>query len=105
MISSDHSRRGMHIQGILLECGDESPLSFAAEPLWLLIRHEVNELRPLPFPFLLFCNYNTTFRSLSAFPTTDSELRLIATLAQTGDINNPKTGYSNPAAMGTLAAL
>ncbi len=37
-------------------------------------------------------DHNFTLRNRSALPTTDSELRLIATLAQTGEINSPKTG-------------
>ena len=36
--------------------------------------------------------YRRTRRNRSAFPTTDSELRLIAALAQIGWISNPKKG-------------
>ena len=36
--------------------------------------------------------HSLTLRNRSALPTTDSELRLIATLAQTGEISTPKTG-------------
>ena len=36
--------------------------------------------------------HSLTLRNRSALPTTDSELRLIATLAQTGEISRPKTG-------------
>ena len=36
--------------------------------------------------------YRFTLRSRSAFPTTDSELRLIAALAQMGLIRMPKKG-------------
>lgn len=36
--------------------------------------------------------HSATLRNRSALPTTDNELRLIATLAQTGEISRPKTG-------------
>lgn len=39
------------------------------------------------------------------FATTDSELRLMATLAQIGEIRMPKNGKSSPAATGTLTML
>jgi len=44
-------------------------------------------------------------RSRNALPTTDTELRLIASAAMIGDNSNPKTGYSTPAAIGTPSAL
>jgi len=44
-------------------------------------------------------------RRRRALVTTDNELKLIATLAQTGEIRRPKIGYSKPAATGTLAML
>jgi hypothetical protein len=40
-----------------------------------------------------------------AFPTTDRELRLMAALAQMGVTRMPASGYSTPAATGTLSAL
>jgi hypothetical protein len=46
-----------------------------------------------------------TVRSLSAFPITDTELRLIAAAATIGESSIPKAGYSTPAAMGTPRRL
>ncbi len=43
--------------------------------------------------------------SRSALPTTDTELRLIAAAAMTGESRMPKNGYSTPAAIGTPSAL
>lgn len=44
-------------------------------------------------------------RSRSAFPMTDTELRLMAAAAMMGDSSRPKAGYRTPAAMGTPAVL
>jgi len=44
-------------------------------------------------------------RSRSALPTTDAELRLIASAAIIGDSSQPVNGYSSPAASGTPSAL
>lgn len=49
--------------------------------------------------------HSSVLRNRRALLTTDSELRLMATLAKTGEIKRPKTGYSRPAATGTLAML
>src|SRR5688572_27479841 len=43
--------------------------------------------------------------NLSAFPMTDTELKLIAAAAIMGERSNPNTGYSTPAATGTPAVL
>jgi hypothetical protein len=52
------------------------------------------------------CSLQTsTCRNLSAFPMTDTELKLIAAAAITGESSSPKKGYSTPAAIGTPAAL
>ena len=40
-----------------------------------------------------------------ALPTTDTELKLIATAAIIGDSSRPVNGYSTPAAIGTPIAL
>lgn len=40
----------------------------------------------------IIMNYKLVFRSRREFPTTDNELRLIATLAHTGEISKPKKG-------------
>jgi hypothetical protein len=44
-------------------------------------------------------------RRRSAFPTTDTEDRLIAKAANIGLSSRPNTGYSTPAAIGTPSAL
>jgi hypothetical protein len=44
-------------------------------------------------------------RSLSALPTTDTELRLMAAAATMGLSNRPKAGYSKPAAIGMANTL
>src|SRR3970040_814351 len=44
-------------------------------------------------------------RRRSAFPTTDTELKLIAAAAMMGERRSPKNGYSAPAAIGTPTAL
>ena len=46
-----------------------------------------------------------TRRSRSAFPMTDTELKLIATAAIIGESRIPKKGYSAPAATGTPTEL
>lgn len=46
-----------------------------------------------------------TFLRRSAFPTTDTELRLIAAAAKIGEIRMPKNGKRIPAATGTPEAL
>lgn len=43
--------------------------------------------------------------SRSAFKTTDTELRLIASAANIGESSTPKAGYRTPAATGTPSAL
>lgn len=47
----------------------------------------------------------SAFLNRSAFVTTESELALIAALAQIGEIRIPKIGYKTPAATGTLIVL
>jgi hypothetical protein len=44
-------------------------------------------------------------RSRSAFAITDTELSVIAALAQIGEISVPRLGYNTPAATGTPIAL
>jgi len=48
---------------------------------------------------------SAALRSRSALPTTDAELRLIASAAIIGDSSQPVNGYSSPAARGTPSAL
>ena len=50
-------------------------------------------------------NYSFIIFNLKAFPTTLTEESDIAAAAITGDSKMPKAGYSNPAAIGTPAAL
>ena len=40
------------------------------------------------------------FRNRKAFKSTETELKLIATAANMGESNHPKTGYKTPAAIG-----
>ena len=49
--------------------------------------------------------HNFTRRRRSALPMTDTELSVIAALAQIGLMSSPSTGYSTPAATGTPRAL
>ena len=49
--------------------------------------------------------YNLLLRSRSALPTTDAELRLIASAAIIGESSQPVKGYSTPAATGTPRPL
>lgn len=49
--------------------------------------------------------YNLTRLSRSAFVITDTELKLIAAAAMTGESRIPKNGYSRPAAIGTPSEL
>ena len=46
-----------------------------------------------------------TRRSLSAFPMTDTELKVMAALAIIGLRNHPTNGYNRPAAIGTPNTL
>ena len=48
---------------------------------------------------------SATCRKRSAFAMTDSELSVMATLANIGVINRPVSGYNTPAATGTPMAL
>ena len=50
-------------------------------------------------------DYSSTLLSLTALRITDTELSVIAALAQIGLIRIPKKGYSTPAATGTPMAL
>ena len=49
--------------------------------------------------------HSFTRLSLSAFIITDTELKLIAAAAMTGESSNPKNGYSTPAATGMPITL
>ena len=49
--------------------------------------------------------YSVTFRNLSEFVITDTELKLMAAAARTGLSSSPKTGYNTPAAIGTPIEL
>jgi len=49
--------------------------------------------------------HSSTRRNRSAFAITDTELRLIAALANTGLSSSPKAGYRMPAAIGTPSVL
>jgi hypothetical protein len=73
-------------------------------------RLPVKPCRPLPAgsAFLRFpqsAHYNCTLRNRSAFPTTDTELKLIAAAAIMGLRRSPNHGYRTPAAIGTPRAL
>ena len=57
------------------------------------------------FATLKGSRYSFTRRNRSAFPMTESELSVIAALAQMGLISTPAKGYSTPAAMGTPTVL
>src|SRR5579883_2598321 len=61
----------------------------------------VSQQRARLIPFA----YRRIRRSRRAFPTTDTELKLIAAAAMTGLSSRPKNGYSTPAAIGTPSAL
>jgi TonB family protein len=50
-------------------------------------------------------HHNRAPRSRNALPMTDTDDRLIARLAMTGDNNQPNVGYSTPAASGRPSAL
>ena len=50
-------------------------------------------------------NYNLLFRNRSAFPITETELKLIAKAASIGESKIPKIGDKTPAAIGTPNAL
>jgi len=60
---------------------------------WKLHRTSVNQL------------YSRTLRNRSAFPMTETELKLMAAAAIMGLKSRPKDGYRTPAAMGTPNAL
>src|SRR5205807_9369472 len=49
--------------------------------------------------------HKTTRRRRSAFPITETELKVMAALAIIGLRSSPKIGYSTPAASGTPSAL
>lgn len=49
--------------------------------------------------------HSSTRRSRSALAMTETELSVIAALAQMGLISTPRNGYSSPAATGTPSAL
>ena len=49
--------------------------------------------------------YSSTRRNRKALPITDTELSVIAALAQIGLISRPRNGYKTPAATGTPIAL
>jgi len=74
-----HSVRYADLALVDFDALDETLLQFAFEFEVLVIRQYLPD-------------HNFTLRNRSALPTTDSELRLIAILAQTGEINSPKTG-------------
>jgi len=54
---------------------------------------------------MLIFGYIFTLRSLRAFPTTETEERLIAAAAMIGLRRMPKLGYRMPAATGTPRTL
>lgn len=49
--------------------------------------------------------HNFSLRSRNALAITETEEKLIASAAITGESSTPKTGYSTPAAIGTPAVL
>lgn len=67
-------------------------------------REDYRSLAPLG---MTKCNeiYNFIFLKRSEFAITDTELKLIAAAARIGLSNNPKNGYSTPAAIGTPIEL
>src|SRR5262245_2976859 len=66
-------------------------------PLHAVPHHLVHDNPPSAYSF--------TQRSRREFPTTDSELRLMAALAQMGLMRTPKNGYRTPAATGIVSVL
>ncbi len=87
-------------------CGAYSGNARAKRPGW-----RVRELRRSARSWRLLDELRTapaqssSFRSLSAFPITETELRVIAALAQIGLISTLTTGYRMPAAIGTPTTL
>jgi hypothetical protein len=74
----------------------------------LLHRNNISTTHPSPGPVKTSRRpplYNFTFRSLSEFPITDAELKLIAAAAIIGFSSSPNPGYKMPAASGTPSAL
>ena len=58
--------------------------------------------------FLMNCMFDAAYawvRRRSALPMTDTELKLIASAAMSGDSRMPVNGYSTPAAIGMPSAL
>ncbi len=55
-------------------------------------RHSLHLLRRAILCLTIRIAYKSVFFNRSEFPTTDRELKLIATLAHTGEISKPKIG-------------
>ena len=62
-------------------------------------------LRKFPQSLLIFLFQSDSRRNLSAFPITDTELKLIAAAAIMGFSKSPRNGFSTPAAIGTPKTL
>ena len=66
------------------------------------------ECRCLPMPYgpgPSACRQCLRPRRRKALPITETELRLMASAAISGESSHPVSGYSTPAAMGTPSAL
>jgi hypothetical protein len=75
------------------------------EDRWLVQEHsELPEIRLEPREERPE-RHSLAVRNRSALPITDTEDKLIARLAITGESSNPKAGYNRPAAIGTPSAL
>ena len=70
----------------------------------LLFLKEVEGFK-LPLFLTSTVYYNFCLFNLSAFQTTETELKAIAALAMIGLRSNPKNGYKMPAAIGTPKVL
>ena len=75
------------------------PVGTPANECMVRVRNE-NDARCTP-PL----RYNRALRSRNALPITDTELKLIASAAISGDSSQPVNGYSTPAARGIPSAL
>lgn len=69
----------------------------------LISRHQMNSITAGPLQ--QSPDHSTTLRNRRAFEMTDTELNVIAALANMGLSNNPTNGYRTPAATGTPTRL
>src|SRR5579863_1429145 len=69
------------------------------------VNHQRVIIRRYSRSYIAASSQRRACRNLSAFPITETELRLIAALAIIGDNSHPKMGYSTPAATGIPSVL